>query len=187
MLCFDLGSPRLFSEQRALITVHVRDANDTIPTFTKAHYVINLLLPTAEGVIVTKETRTANPTHFHKANRLLSYSISGESENSAFKIDQYTGSISVSNPSSLKANDVFNFRVRVTDGKRSSAAKITVTISNLQDEHNLVFTQSRYDVDVVENSTEVITIQKKIKNLQDIRSITPQKVGLTSDGARLPG
>jgi len=160
--CFDLGNPRLFSEQTALVTIHVRDANDTVPTFTHAHYNLNLLLPTVEGVIVSREIHVAKPDPFQKFKPLLTYLISGGNENLAFQIDSQNGVLSVFDPSSLENNQKFNLRVRVTDGKRSSTAKVTVSVASISTEDGLPFTRNVYEAIVTENSTKVSKMEKPL-------------------------
>ena len=153
--CFDLGNPRLFSEQTALVTIHVKDANDTVPVFTQSQYNLHVLLPTAEGVIVSRDVHALQPDPFHKMSSWLMYSISGGRDHSAFQMDSESGLLSVFDQSILEAGKMIELRVRVTDGKKSSAAKVTITVSSVATEDGWLFTRDVYDVTVTENSTEV--------------------------------
>ena len=156
--CFDLGYPRLNSERQPLITIHVRDANDTIPTFTQSRYRFDLLLPTAEGVVISGETRASKSLSFRGFRPNLVYSISGNNKNSAFKIDSATGLLSVFNPSVLMDGKDLHIIIRVTDGKHSSTAKVTVAVTSTAAEDGLTFTRSVYAANVKENTTNVSSL-----------------------------
>ena len=155
MQCYDLGSPLLHSEQQALVTVHVTDANDTVPAFTQSQYNFQVLLPTAAGVLISTDVKAEPSRSIQERNSFLSYSISNGNENGAFKIDSQSGALSVEDPTLLNSNDVYNLRVRVTDGKRSSTSEVTIAVSSLTTDDDFLFTQAVYEGSVQENSTEV--------------------------------
>ena len=148
-----MGSPQLFSSRAALVNIHVRDANDTIPAFTSSHYHFKLLLPTAVGMIVSRDVRAA-PAVFPYRPRLLSYSITSVNGGSAFKINRNNGVLSVANASVLSDGAVYDLRLRLFDSKRSATAKATIAVSKMTGK-KLMFSQDVYEVRVEENSTEV--------------------------------
>lgn len=149
-----MGSPRLLSENSASVTIHVRDANDTIPVFTKPRYNFELLLPTADGMVISKKAK-ATYSVTKKRPSFLTYFISSGNSAFPFKIDPNTGILSVNNASSLNAGNTYNLRLRVSDSKRSASATALISVSNMSETEKLLFTKDVYDVQVQENSTEV--------------------------------
>lgn len=147
----DNGRPQLTADSPTEVTIQVTDANDSPPYFTQNSYEAVLLLPTYVGVEVLHlsavDLDSDVPTE-------LVYSLAdGVSEN--FAVKPSSGIIVVKNSNFSK--ELFRFSVRVSDGKFSSAALVTVLVKESLDS-GLSFTQSIYFSSIKENVSNITTV-----------------------------
>ncbi|XP_049721123.1 protocadherin Fat 1 isoform X2 [Elephas maximus indicus] len=148
----DMGTPRLFAEHAANVTVHVIDINDCPPVFPKSLYEASLLLPTYKGVkVITVNATDADSGAFSQ----LMYSITEGNIGEKFSIDYKTGSITVQNTAQLRSR--YELTVRASDGRFASFASVKINVKESR-ESQLKFTQDLYSAAVKENSTEVKTL-----------------------------
>ncbi|XP_066522855.1 protocadherin Fat 3a isoform X2 [Hoplias malabaricus] len=147
----DSGRPQLSAEHPAEVTVQVRDINDCPPQFSQDSYEAVLLLPTYEGV---EAMRVSAFDPDGNGQSELTYSLTdGSLEHFAVEAD--TGLITVRNSSFSKER--FRFNIRVSDGRFSSTALVTVLVHEALDS-GLAFTHSVYNADIKENNGNVTTV-----------------------------
>ena len=158
----DFGNPRLPTENFALVTVHVIETNDSAPVFSKTFYNFTLFLPTIEGILVNREQSRKRNMSVSKRTPII-YSLIGSSKGSAFKIDPKNGNLLVADPNLLHPGNQYNLHMRISNGKRFSTAKATVSVENFS-HTDLRFTQKIYEAEVTENATQVLH-PKRILNL----------------------
>ncbi|XP_036911122.1 protocadherin Fat 1 isoform X1 [Sturnira hondurensis] len=144
----DMGTPRLFAEYAANVTIHVIDINDCPPVFSKSLYEASLLLPTYTGVkVLTVNAADADSSAFSQ----LMYSITEGNIGEKFWMDHRTGSITVQNTTQLRSR--YELAVRASDGRFASFSSVKINVRESK-ESQLKFTQDFYSAVVKENSTE---------------------------------
>lgn len=148
----DMGSPRLFAEHSANVTVHVIDVNDCPPVFAKDLYESSLLVPTYNGVTVVSVNATDADSG---VNSEIMFSIIKGNIGEKFAIHPVTGLITIQNSTQLRSR--YELLVRASDGKFSSTVSVKVNVKESK-ESQIKFTQSSYSAVVVENTTEVKTL-----------------------------
>ncbi|XP_006128510.2 protocadherin Fat 1 isoform X2 [Pelodiscus sinensis] len=153
----DMGTPRLFAEYAANVTIYVIDINDCPPVFSKDLFEASLLVPTYKRVqVITVNATDADSVAFSQ----LIYSITEGNIGDKFSIDPKTGTITVQNTTQLRSR--YELTVRVSDGRFASTASVKINVKESK-ASPLKFTQSSYSVVVRENSTkaeriDVITV-----------------------------
>ncbi|XP_030621432.1 protocadherin Fat 1 [Chanos chanos] len=148
----DTGTPRLFSETAANVTIQVVDVNDCPPKFSQDLYEASLLVPTYKGVKVI--SLNATDEDFAFGARLL-FSISDGNVGHKFRIDSTSGDIFVQNATHLRSR--YKLAVRVSDGRFTDTAVVKVTVRESEN-HGLKFTQDVFTASVQENLSERKTI-----------------------------
>uniref|UniRef100_A0A3B4DCD8 FAT atypical cadherin 3a n=1 Tax=Pygocentrus nattereri TaxID=42514 RepID=A0A3B4DCD8_PYGNA len=147
----DSGRPQLSAERPAEVTVQVRDINDCPPQFSQDSYEAVLLLPTYEGV---EALRVSAYDPDGDGQSELAYSLTdGSLEHFAMEPD--TGLLTVRN--STFSKDRFRFNIRVSDGRFSSTALVTVLVREALDS-GLAFTHSVYNANIQENNGNMTTV-----------------------------
>ncbi|XP_047449674.1 protocadherin Fat 3a isoform X3 [Mugil cephalus] len=146
----DSGRPQLTADNPTEVTIQVIDTNDSPPYFTKYAFETVLLLPTYVGVEVL-QVSAMDPDEVDTA---LTYSLT-EGVLEHFSIKPYSGIIIVKNSNFSK--DCFRFSVKVSDGKFSSTAWVTVLVREALDS-GLRFTQSIYTSLIKENISNVTKV-----------------------------
>ncbi|XP_060237640.1 protocadherin Fat 1 isoform X3 [Meriones unguiculatus] len=148
----DMGTPRLFAEYAANVTIHVIDINDCPPVFSKSLYEASLLLPTYKGVkIITVNATDADSRAFSQ----LMYSITEGNIGEKFSMDYKTGTITIQNTTQLRSR--YELTVRASDGRFASTTSVKINVRESK-ESPLKFTQDFYSAVVKENSTETKTL-----------------------------
>uniref|UniRef100_A0A452U765 FAT atypical cadherin 1 n=1 Tax=Ursus maritimus TaxID=29073 RepID=A0A452U765_URSMA len=148
----DMGTPRLFAEYAANVTIRVIDINDCPPVFSKSLYEASLLLPTYRGVkVITVNATDADSSAFSQ----LMYSITEGNIGEKFFMDHRTGAITVQNTTQLRSR--YELTVRASDGRFVSFASVKINVKESK-ESQLKFTQDFYSAVVKENSTEARTL-----------------------------
>ncbi|CAM5108710.1 unnamed protein product [Eretmochelys imbricata] len=148
----DMGTPHLFAEYAANVTIYVIDINDCPPVFSKELYEASLLVPTYKGVkVITVNATDADSGAFSQ----LIYSVTEGNIGDKFSIDPKTGTITVQNTTQLRSR--YELTVRASDGRFASTASVKINVKESK-ASQLKFTQSSYSAVVRENSTEAKTI-----------------------------
>ncbi|XP_074848983.1 protocadherin Fat 1 isoform X2 [Carettochelys insculpta] len=148
----DMGTPRLFAEYAANVTIYVIDINDCPPVFSKDLYEASLLVPTYKKVkVITVNATDADSGPFSQ----LIYSITEGNIGDKFSIDPKTGIVTVQNTTQLRSR--YELTVRASDGRFASTAAVKINVKESK-ASQLKFTQSSYSAVVRENSTEAKTI-----------------------------
>ncbi|XP_030632872.1 protocadherin Fat 3a isoform X2 [Chanos chanos] len=147
----DSGRPQLSAERPAEVTVQVQDVNDCPPRFSQDSYEAVLLLPTYEGVEAL-QVSASDPDGDGRSE--LTYSLpDGSLEH--FSVEASSGLLTVRNSSFSKER--FRFNVRVSDGRFSSTALVTVLVREALDS-GLAFTHSVYNANIQENNANITTV-----------------------------
>uniref|UniRef100_A0A2K5NBY5 FAT atypical cadherin 1 n=1 Tax=Cercocebus atys TaxID=9531 RepID=A0A2K5NBY5_CERAT len=148
----DMGTPRLFAEYAANVTIHVIDINDCPPVFAKPLYEASLLLPTYKGVkVITVNATDADSSAFSQ----LIYSITEGNIGEKFSMDYKTGALTVQNTTQLRSR--YELTVRASDGRFAGLTSVKINVKESKESH-LKFTQDVYSAVVKENSTEAKTL-----------------------------
>nr|KAF6460308.1 FAT atypical cadherin 1 [Molossus molossus] len=148
----DMGTPRLFAEYAANVTIHVIDINDCPPVFSQSLYEASLLLPTYKGVkVITVNATDADSSAFSR----LMYSITEGNIGEKFLMDYRTGSVTVQNTTQLRSR--YELTVRASDGRFASFSSVKINVKESK-ESQLKFTQDFYSAVVKENSTDARTL-----------------------------
>ncbi|KAM4836847.1 protocadherin Fat 1 isoform 5-T5 [Thomomys bottae] len=148
----DMGTPHLFADYAANVTIHVIDINDCTPVFSRSLYETSLLLPTYKGVkVITVNATDADSSAFSQ----LMYSITEGNIGEKFSIDYKTGTITVQNTTQLRSR--YELTIRASDGRFTSSTSVKVNVKESK-ESQLKFTQDFYSANVKENSTEAKTL-----------------------------
>lgn len=147
----DSGRPQLSADPPAEVIIHVIDTNDSPPSFTQAAYETVLLFPTYEGVEALQVSAT-DPDRNISTN--LTYSFTdGALED--FAINPSSGVITVKHGNFSKKH--FHFTVKVSDGKFSSTALVSISVKQALDS-GLRFIQSIYSSIIQENVSNITTV-----------------------------
>uniref|UniRef100_A0A8C2GD79 FAT atypical cadherin 3a n=1 Tax=Cyprinus carpio TaxID=7962 RepID=A0A8C2GD79_CYPCA len=147
----DSGHPQLSAEHPAEVTIEVQDVNDCPPKFSQTSYEAVLLLPTYEGVEALQVFAT-DPDGNGQSE--LTYSLTdGSIEH--FSIEPSTGLLTVRN--STFSKERFRFNIRVSDGRFSSTALVTVLVHEALDS-GLAFTHNIYNANIEENNGNITTV-----------------------------
>ncbi|CAH6787249.1 Fat1 [Phodopus roborovskii] len=148
----DMGTPRLFAECAANVTIHVIDINDCPPVFSKPLYEASLLLPTYKGVkVITVNATDADSRPFSQ----LIYSITEGNIGEKFSMDYKTGTITIQNTTQLRSR--YELTIRASDGRFASMTSVKINVKESK-ESPLKFTQDFYSAVVKENTTETKTL-----------------------------
>ncbi|XP_063239987.1 LOW QUALITY PROTEIN: fat-like cadherin-related tumor suppressor homolog [Bacillus rossius redtenbacheri] len=151
----DLGKPRLSSEATARVRVSVLDVNDCTPEFASPRYGATVLLPTYRDVSVLSVSAADADSPGITA---LRYDIVDGNAGGLFAMDAAGGTLSVADPAGLTGGGPSHaLRVRVSDGKFSSVARVDVRVES-SGNSGLRFQKDAYEGAVVENSTKVSTV-----------------------------
>lgn len=146
----DNGRPQLTTESPAEVTIQVIDTNDSPPRFTQNAYETVLLLPTYVGVEVLQVSAIDPDSN---VSTDLTYSLTDGLEH--FAIKPSSGVIVVKHNNFSKER--FHFSVRVSDGKFSSTALVTILVREAL-ESGLSFSQSLYSSTIQENVTNITKV-----------------------------
>lgn len=147
----DSGRPQLTADSPTEVTIQVIDTNDSPPRFSQNAYESVLLLPTYIGVEALQVSATDPdkdvPTE-------LTYSLT-DGVLDHFVIKPSSGVIVVKNNNFSKER--FRFSVKVSDGKFSSTALVTILVREALDS-GLSFTQSIYSTSIQENVSNITKV-----------------------------
>nr|XP_015831508.2 protocadherin Fat 3a isoform X4 [Nothobranchius furzeri] len=147
----DNGRPQLTADSPTEVTIQVTDSNDSPPLFTQSTFESVLLFPTYVGVEVL-QVSAIDPDNDVPSE--LTYSLTdGVLDN--FAINPSNGVIVVKNSNFSK--EIFRFIVRVSDGKFSSTALVTVFVREALDS-GLSFSQSIYFSSIKENVSNITKV-----------------------------
>ncbi|KAF3692560.1 Protocadherin Fat 3 FAT tumor suppressor -like protein 3 Precursor [Channa argus] len=171
----DNGRPQLTADSPTEVTIQVIDTNDSPPHFTQNAYETVLLLPTYVGVEALQVSAT-DPDKDVATE--LTYSLTdGVLEH--FFIKPSSGVIVVKNNNFSKER--FRFSVKVSDGKFSSTALVTILVREALDS-GLSFTQSLYSSSIQENASNITKVA--VVNAVGNRLNEPLKYTLLNAGTR---
>ncbi|XP_077398228.1 protocadherin Fat 3a isoform X4 [Festucalex cinctus] len=146
----DNGRPQLTADSPTEVTVQVIDINDSPPRFTQSNYETVVLLPTYVGV----EALQVSAIDPDKQATGLTYSFTdGALEH--FSIKPSNGIIIVKNNSFSKER--FRFSVKVSDGKFSTTAMVTILVREALDS-GLSFTNNLYTSSIQENESNITKV-----------------------------
>ncbi|KAM6933567.1 protocadherin Fat 3-like [Xenentodon cancila] len=147
----DNGRPQLTADSPAEVTIQVIDSNDSPPCFTQNAYESVVLLPTYMGVEAL-QVSAIDPDRYVPSE--LTYSVAdGALDN--FAIKPTSGIIIIKNSNFSK--ELFRFTVRVSDGKFSSTALVTIIVQEALDS-GLSFTHNIYFSSIQENVSNITTV-----------------------------
>nr|XP_057936456.1 protocadherin Fat 3a isoform X2 [Doryrhamphus excisus] len=169
----DNGRPQLTAESPTEVTVQVMDTNDSPPRFTQSAYETVLLLPTYVGV---EALRVSAVDPDKDIPTELSYSLTdGALEH--FSIRPSNGIIIVKNNNFSKER--FRFSVKVSDGKFSNTALVTIVVREALDS-GLSFANNLYTSEIEENVTNITKVA--VVNAVGNRLNEPLKYKLLNPG-----
>ncbi|XP_066507712.1 protocadherin Fat 3 [Hoplias malabaricus] len=171
----DSGIPQLTAESPAEVAIKVVNVNDSPPTFSQDAYDAVLLLPTYVGVEALR-VEASDPDLSLSTD--LTYSLV-DNNLEHFAIEATSGILTVRN--NKLSQDRYRFNVKVTDGRYSSTALVTVLVREAMDS-GLLFSQPSYSSSVLENTSNisVVTVVNAVGN----RVNEPIKYALLNAGAR---
>ncbi|XP_059932324.1 protocadherin Fat 3a isoform X3 [Gadus macrocephalus] len=171
----DSGRPQLTADSPTEVIIEVVDTNDSPPRFTHDAYETVLLLPTYVGVEALKVS-AIDPDR--NVPTELTYSLTdGILEH--FAIDSSSGIITVKNNNFSKER--FRLNVKVSDGKFSSTALVTILVREALDS-GLSFGQSIYSSSIQENITNITKVA--VVNAVGNRLNEPLQYTLLNAGTR---
>uniref|UniRef100_A0A3Q2XS24 FAT atypical cadherin 3a n=1 Tax=Hippocampus comes TaxID=109280 RepID=A0A3Q2XS24_HIPCM len=170
----DNGRPQLTADSPTEVTVQVVDTNDSPPRFTQSNYETVVLLPTYVGV----EALQVSAIDPDKHATGLTYSFTdGALEH--FSIKTPNGIIVVKNNSFSRER--FRFSVKVSDGKFSTTAMVTILVREALDS-GLSFTNNLYTSSIQENVSNITKVA--VVNAVGNRLNEPLKYSLLNPGKR---
>ncbi|XP_035857030.1 protocadherin Fat 3a isoform X5 [Sander lucioperca] len=147
----DSGRPQMTADSPTEVTIQVIDTNDSPPRFTQNAYETVLLLPTYVGVEAL-QVSAIDPDKDVPTE--LTYSLTdGVLEH--FAIKPSSGVITVKHNNFSKER--FRFSVKVSDGKFSSTALVTILVREALDS-SLSFTQTLYSSSIQENVLNITKV-----------------------------
>lgn len=147
----DNGRPQLTADSPTKVTIQVIDTNDSPPRFTQSSYESVLLLPTYVGVEALQVT--ANDPDKDVPTELTYSLTDGVQEH--FAIKPSSGVIIVKNNNFSKER--FRFSVKVSDGKFSSTALVTILVREALDS-GLSFSYTLYTASIQENISNITKV-----------------------------
>lgn len=140
---FDLGVPRRRSLMPTLIIISVLDDNDMAPEFPKKSIDVQLLLPTASGVLIGGQRATDKDTV-----GVIRYFVKDPN----FHVDA-SGDVRVRNSEILNPGPL-SLEIFASDSVRSTSYTMNIFISDPKDSGNgFRFTQDHYQAVITENTT----------------------------------
>ncbi|XP_055370186.1 protocadherin Fat 3a isoform X5 [Betta splendens] len=171
----DNGKPQLTADNPTKVTIQVIDTNDSPPRFSQNSYEAVLLLPTYVGVEALQVSATDPDKN---VSTELIYSLTdGVLEH--FVIQPSSGVIIVKNNNFSKER--FRFSVKVSDGRFSSMALVTVFVREALDS-GLSFTQNLYSSSIQENLSNITKVV--VVNAVGNRLNEPLKYTILNPGTR---
>ncbi|XP_032363305.1 protocadherin Fat 3 isoform X2 [Etheostoma spectabile] len=171
----DSGRPQMTADSPTEVTIQVIDTNDSPPRFTQNAYETVLLLPTYVGVEVL-QVSAIDPDKDVPAE--LTYSLTdGVLEHFAIKAS--SGVITVKHNNFSKER--FRFSVKVSDGKFSNTALVTILVREALDS-GLSFTHTLYSSSIQENVLNITKVA--VVNAVGNRLNEPLKYTLLNAGTR---
>ncbi|KAK0149004.1 Protocadherin Fat 3 [Merluccius polli] len=171
----DTGRPQLTADSPTEVTIEVIDTNDSPPRFTQDAYETVLLLPTYVGVEALKVSATDPDRNVPTE---LTYSLT-DGILDHFAIESSCGIITVKNNNFSKER--FRFNVKVSDGKFSSTALVTILVREAL-ESGLIFGQSIYSSSIQESITNITKVA--VVNAVGNRLNEPLQYTLLNAGTR---
>ncbi|CAN9511186.1 unnamed protein product [Ophioblennius macclurei] len=171
----DNGRPQLTADSPTEVTIEVIDTNDSPPRFTQNSYETVLLLPTYVGVEAL-QVSAVDPDKDVPTE--LTYSLT-DGVLDHFAIKPSSGIIVVKNNNFSKER--FRFSVKVTDGKFSSSALVTILVREALDS-GLSFTHNIYSSSIRENISNITKVA--VVNAVGNRLNEPLKYTLLNAGTR---
>ncbi|XP_061537153.1 protocadherin Fat 3a isoform X3 [Phycodurus eques] len=168
----DNGRPQLTADSPSEVTVEVIDTNDSPPRFTQNAYETVVLLPTYVGV----EALQVSAIDPDKQTTGLTYSFT-EGALEHFSIKPSNGIIIVKNNNFSKER--FRFSVKVSDGKFSTTAMVTIIVREALDS-GLSFTNNLYTSSIQENVPNITKVA--VVNAVGNRLNEPLKYTLLNPG-----
>ncbi|XP_040049953.2 protocadherin Fat 3 isoform X3 [Gasterosteus aculeatus] len=147
----DNGKSQLTAESPTEVTIQVLDTNDSPPRFTQNAYETVLLLPTYVGVEAL-QVSAMDPDEDVPTG--LTYSLT-DGVLQYFAIKPSNGVITVKDNNFSKER--FRFSVKVSDGKFSSTALVTIIVRKALDS-GLSFTNSLYTSSIQENVSNITKV-----------------------------
>uniref|UniRef100_A0A3B4E4W2 FAT atypical cadherin 3b n=1 Tax=Pygocentrus nattereri TaxID=42514 RepID=A0A3B4E4W2_PYGNA len=171
----DSGTPQLTAESPAEVVVKVVNINDSPPKFSQDAYDAVLMLPTYVGVEALR-VEASDPDMTLSID--LIYSLA-DNNLELFAIEPTSGILTVKN--NKLSQDRYRFSVKVSDGRYSSTAFVTVLVREAMDS-GLLFSQPSYSSSVLENTSNIsaVTVVNAIGN----RLNEPLKYTLLNAGTR---
>ncbi|XP_034385055.1 protocadherin Fat 3a isoform X3 [Cyclopterus lumpus] len=147
----DNGKPQLTADSPTEVTIQVIDTNDSPPRFTQNAYETVLLLPTYVGV---EALQVSGIDPDKDVPTELTYSLT-DGVLQHFVIKPSSGVITVKHNNFSKER--FRFSVKVSDGKFSSTALVTILVREALDS-GLSFTHSLYSSSIQENVSNITKV-----------------------------
>lgn len=147
----DSGRPQLTADSPTAVIIQVIDTNDSPPIFTQTAYETVVLFPTYEGVEALQVSAT-DPDRNIPTNLTYSFTDGALKD---FAINPSSGVITVKHANFSKKH--FHFTVKVSDGKFSSTALVSIFVKQALDS-GLRFVQSLYSSTIQENLSNITTV-----------------------------
>lgn len=148
----DNGRPRLQAEEAAIVHINIEDVNDCAPMFSKSSYNTTVVLPTYKDVAVIQLSAT-DPDIVSLDS--LQYLIYSGNEDGKFEINSKDGTIYVHDESDME--DSYIFDVYVNDGLFDASTRVYINVTRSV-QSGLMFSKDIYEVDVLENNTDVMKL-----------------------------
>jgi protocadherin Fat 1/2/3 len=142
----DSGFPALSTS--VSVTIVITDLNDNPPKFEQPSYDVTITDLAQRGQFVTKVI--ASDPDSSDADQ-LAYSIVGGNVKQTFSIEERTGIIRLSSLRRPEFQSSYALNISVTDGVFTNFARVLIKVE-FSNNHVPTFSQSLYDVDVVENA-----------------------------------
>ncbi|KAH8411154.1 hypothetical protein KR222_008786, partial [Zaprionus bogoriensis] len=183
----DMGKPKLHSNTRAHVIIHVTNINDCPPVFKEKEQNVTLLLPTFENVFISQISA------LDADNDVIRYDIIDGNSQENFLLHPLTGILTTRN--SEYNNKEYALQVRASDGLYSTLLLVRIKIKAILNS-NLVFKKKVYEFATFENTTKVTTIGivnvhgNKLNENVEYRILNPTKlfqIGITSGAIKTTG
>ncbi|XP_053703162.1 protocadherin Fat 3 isoform X3 [Synchiropus splendidus] len=134
----EMEALELVSQQRALVRIHIEDANDNPPVFGRAFYDISINESLATGTVVLVVSAADEDKG---ENGYVTHAINGP-RSLPFSIDPNTAEVRVTQDLDFESsNDVYTFAVRASDWgspyRRESEVNVTIRLLNINDNQPL--------------------------------------------------